>query len=427
MGLNVWASAIAEPLKRAAGLMRVGDAPPDVSGEERGRGVAEKASSVPHPRRGAEEMAAARWGLADLLGGDGRARTEYGRYYASSVSVYAAIKLRADAVSRPSLRIYRQGVGKPAVDPEHPVARLMARVNPWTTSNDLWRSTEIHLNLWGSAFWTLERDAAGEWQIWPLRPDRVTPLPDERRYLRGFVYQGRSGPVAYTPDEVVWLRYYNPLEEYAGFSPLAPSRLSVDTGCDGMRFNRNFFRNSAQPDFVMLTDENMTDGEIADFYSRWEARYKGPGNAHRPAIANFIKDIKSLGVSHKDMDFIQGLRWSLEEVSRAFGVPKPLLADLERATFANINAAERMFWRNTIVPELKFLEEQLTRMLLPRLGYPGLGLEFDLSSIEALQEDENQRVSREMQLLDRGVVTINELRRERGLASVPWGDAGPGG
>ncbi len=426
MGLNVWTSAIAGPLKRAAGIMRVGDAPEGASGDERGHDVPEKASSVPSPRRGAEEMAAARWGFADLLGGDGRARPEYGRYYASSVSVYAAIKLRADAVSRPSLRIYRQGVGKPEVDPEHPVARLMARVNPWTTSNDLWRSTEIHLNLWGSAFWTLERDAVGEWQIWPLRPDRVTPLPDERRYLRGFVYQGRSGPVAYTPDEVVWLRYYNPLEEYAGFSPLTPSRLSVDTGCDGMRFNRNFFRNSAQPDFVMLTDENMTDSEIADFYSRWEARYQGSGNAHRPAITNFIKDIKSLGVSHKDMDFIQGLRWSLEEVSRAFGVPKPLLADLERATFANINAAERMFWRNTIVPELKFLEEQLTRMLLPRLGYPGLGLEFDLSSIEALQEDENQRVSREMQLLDRGVVTINELRQERGMASVPWGDGGPG-
>jgi phage portal protein BeeE len=77
------------------------------------------------------------------------------------------------------------------------------------------------------------------------------------------------------------------------------------------------------------------------------------------------------------------------------------------------------------VPELKFFEEQLTRMLLPRLGYPDLGLEFDLSVIEALQEDENQRVSREAQLLDRGVLTINEVRRQRGLPDVPWGDAGP--
>ena len=57
------------------------------------------------------------------------------------------------------------------------------------------------------------------------------------------------------------------------------------------------------------------------------------------------------------MDFIQGLRWSLEEVSRVYGVPKPLLSDLERATFSNINAAERIFWRNTMLPEVGFLEE----------------------------------------------------------------------
>jgi HK97 family phage portal protein len=364
----------------------------------------------------------------DFFGlGEGRARTELGHYYATSVSVYSAIKLRADAVSRPTVQIYRTGPGEVRLPLEasHPVRQLLDRVNPWFTRGDLWRATEIYLNLWGSAFWALQRDEAGRREVWPLRPDRVSVIPDRRQYVGGFVYQGRHGPVAYAADEMVWLRYFNPLEEYAGFSPLAPSRLSVDTGSDGMRFNRNFFRNSAQPDFVLLTEENLTDAEVEDFYSRWEARYRGPGNAHRPAIANFIKDIKSLGFSHKDMDFIQGLRWSLEEVSRTYGVPKPLLSDFERATFANVNAAERIFWRNTIVPELKFLAEQLTRLLLPRLGYPDLILEFDLSTIEALQEDENKRVERQAQLLDRGVLTINEVRRERGLPDVPWGDSWP--
>ena len=220
----------------------------------------------------------------------------------------------------------------------------------------------------------------------------------------------------------MWLRYFNPLDEYAGLSPLAPARLSVDMGSDGLRFNRNFLRNSAQPDFVLLTDAQLTDSEIEEFYHRWEARYRGPQNARRPAVANFIKDIRTLGLSHRDMDFIRGLRWSLEEVSRAYGVPKPLLSDLERATFANINAAERIFWRNTIVPEIRFLEEHLNRMLLPKLGYPDLALEFDLSAIEAMQEDESSRVSRQMQLLDRGVVTINEVRRQHNLSDVPWGD-----
>jgi HK97 family phage portal protein len=286
----------------------------------------------------------------------------------------------------------------------------------------LWRATEIYLNLWGAAFWALEKDTDGNWEIWPLRPDRVTVLPDSQQYIRGFVYQGRNGPVAYTSDEMVWLRYFNPMEQYAGLSPVAPVRLAVDMSRDGLRFNRNFFRNSAQPDFVLLTNESLTDHEVEDFYHRWETRFRGADNSHRPAIASFVRDIKTLGFSHRDMEFIQGLRWSLEEVSRTYGVPKPLLSDLERATFSNVNAAERMFWRNTVLPELRFLEEQLNRMLLPKLGYSDLVAQFDTSDIETLREDENSRVSREMQMLDRGVLTINEVRRSRNLPDVPWGN-----
>ena len=55
-------------------------------------------------------------------------------------------------------------------------------------------------------------------------------------------------------------------------------------------------------------------------------------------------------------------------------------------------------------------------------SYDGLEMEFDLTAIEALNEDESTRVSREVQLLDRGVLTINEVRRSRKLADVSWGE-----
>ncbi len=381
-------------------------------------------------------------GLATDAGG-GWARPEYGRYMATSPSVYAAIKLRADALTRPPLRVYRMegrspssqpspltGEGVPrrvAVEPSHPVARLLDRVNPWHTRADLWRATETHLCLWGAAFWAIERDEDGQPELWPLRPDRMVVIPDRQRYVRGFVYRGVAEPVAYTPDEIVWLRYFNPLEELAGLSPLAPARLSADMGHEGLRFNRHLLRNSARPDFLLLTNEEMSETELEEFYTRWEMRHQGSANANRPAVASAVRDVKTLGLSHRDIDFIQGLRWSLEEVSRTYGVPKLLLGDFERATYANVQASERMFWRNTVVPEVRFLEEQLNRMLLPRLGYPQLTVEFDLSTIEALQEDENNRVQRESALLDRGVLTINEVRRERNLPEVPWGDRPAGG
>ena len=368
-------------------------------------------------------------GLAPDTGG-GWARPEYGRYMATSPSVYAAIKLRADALTRPPLRVYRTGESggrRTPVETSHPAARLLDRVNPWHTRADLWRATETHLCLWGAAFWAIERDADGQPELWPLRPDRVAVIPDRQRYVRGFVYRGVAEPVAYTPDEIVWLRYFNPLEELAGLSPLAPARLSADMGHEGLRFNRHLLRNSARPDFLLLTNEEMNETELEEFYTRWEMRYRGSANANRPAVASEVRDVKTLGLSHRDIDFIQGLRWSLEEVSRTYGVPKLLLGDFERATYANVQASERMFWRNTVVPEVRFLEEQLNRMLLPRLGYPQLSVEFDLSTIEALQEDENNRVQRESALLDRGVLTINEVRRERNLPEVPWGDGPAGG
>ena len=74
-----------------------------------------------------------------------------------------------------------------------------------------------------------------------------------------------------------------------------------------------------------------------------------------------------------------------------------------------------------MVPEMTFLAGQVTRQLFPLLGYPGLELEFDLSAIEALAEDENARAAREAQLLDRGVLTINEVRRSRNLAGCAVG------
>ncbi len=368
---------------------------------------------------------------AVATGGEGWARPEYGRYMATSPSVYSAVRLRAEAVTRPPLRVYRRAEDatgrRMPVEPSHPVSRLLERVNPWYTRADLWRATEVYLCLWGSAFWAIERGEDGAPELWPLRPDRVAVIPDRRRYVRGFVYRGPVDQVAYTPDEVVWLRYFNPLEEMAGLSPLAPARLSADMGNEGLHFNRHLLRNSARPDFLLLTNQEMNDSELEDFYARWEQRYQGSGNARRPAVASAVRDVKTLGLSNRDIDFIQGLRWSLEEVSRTYGVPKLLLGDFERATYANVQASERMFWRNTVVPEIRFLEDQMNRALLPKLGYPQLTVEFDLSVIEALQEDENSRVQRETALLDRGVLTINEVRRERNLPEVPWGEGPRGG
>ena len=349
----------------------------------------------------------------------------YGEYYARSADVYAAVKLRAESVSRPPLVVRERdasGASVP-VPREHPVQRLLDSVNEWWTRTDLLIATETYLCLWGAAFWFLGRSSAGSGQldeIWPLRPDRVRVVRDPGKYVAGFVYteNGREFPML--PEEVVWFRYFNPLEEFAGFAPLAAARLTADMGIDALRFNREFFRNGAQPqDMVFRARGQVTDEQVADFYSRLDARFTGPGRAHRPIVTGEGWEVQRLGINHRDMEWLAGLRWSLEGVARVYGVPLPLLEDFSRATLANVREARRLFWEKTVVPELVFLEETIKQGLLPRLGPQAQGLEvaFDLSAIEALSETESERTRRHVALVQAGIMTVDEVRRERGLGT----------
>ena len=64
----------------------------------------------------------------------GWSRTEYGEYYATSVPVYAAIKVRSEALSRAPAVVYRQGPAgeRMAVGAAHPAQQLLDRVNRGT-------------------------------------------------------------------------------------------------------------------------------------------------------------------------------------------------------------------------------------------------------------------------------------------------------
>lgn len=375
---------------------------------------------------------------------------QYGKYYATSATVHAAVRVRAEAVSRPELIVLErpedpasrastlrsfdkaqdgqaQDTARPArgsgggwvrAAPDHPLAALLERPNPFWTATEMWRATETYLLLWGSAFWGIEKDETGRIsELWPLRPDRMRVLPDERRYIRGFVYEHNGPRIAYLPDEVVWFRHFNPLDEFAGLSSVAPARVGIDMATEAATFNRNFFSNSATPgDLAITSEQTPTEEEVAEFYDRWESRFRGSKRSHRPILLSSGMDIKRVGLSQRDMEFIAGLRWSVEEVSRVFGVPKAFLADLKEATFANINAEERFFWRNTLVPELRMLQAEVNRSLTPHFA-PGGGLrvEFDLGSIEALQDAEGERVDRLVKLLGAGVLTVDEVRERENL------------
>lgn len=358
---------------------------------------------------------------------------EYGNYIATSSHVYAAASLRARLMGGLDLRLYR-GRGSTKIETTSgPAVGLLRHVNPFWTWPRLARMDELSMCLWGETYWAVERNPRGEpTEIWWLKPSRVSPVPSPTGYLKGYLYQPADGgePIAFGSDEVVWFRYPNPLDEFSALSPIAAARLSADTASAMMKSNRNLFTNGMQTGGIISPKDGnvtFTPQQAKDLEESLERRLKGVDKAHRWAVLRFEAAVGGLGVTPKDAEFIDGLNWTLNDVANGYGIPAPLLNNLEHATLANLREFQKALWEHALAPDATFRLAEIEEQFLPMFGPAGRAgrpdhADFDFSQVAALQESQTEAWDRERQAIEVGALTINEWRLSKGKPPVKWGD-----
>jgi HK97 family phage portal protein len=313
----------------------------------------------------------------------------YGNYIATSSAVYACTNLRARNLASLPLHFYDDG--EEVTD--GPLIDLMKRVNPWWTPNRLWQMTVLALDLWGEAYWVLERgpDGKGEpREIWWARPDRMRLVPDYNDYISGYIYEWNNQRLAFTADEVIYFRYPNPINEFEGLSPIAATRLALDTGHAALRSNHNVFSNGVQLAGVVTPadkDSTWARDQVEALRDMLEKRFKGVDKAHRLAVLGQAATFTPMGISPKDAQFIELMRWTRSDACMVYGVPPELIGDQEGATYNNVREAHKGFWTDTMIPLAQMLTQELTEQLLPKFKQPVDRAEFDLSGVQALQAD----------------------------------------
>lgn len=355
---------------------------------------------------------------------------EYGDYLATSNEIFSAASLRARLMSSLNLQLFRgRGTARTEVL-NGPAVELLEYVNPFWTPRRLARMDELSMCVWGQSFWAVEKDNAGvPREIWWCKPSRMRPVEHETGYLEKFLYEPIfGGPmIEFRPDEIVWFRYPNPLDEFAPLSPVAASRLAADTASAMMKANRNLFTNGLMPGGVVMPMGDKVTFEkhqADDLRDDLDKRFKGVDRAHRWAVMRFEAQFKEMGVSPKDAEFLGGLQLTLRQVANAYGIPVPLLNDLEHATLSNVRDLQGILWTHTLVPDAQLRSDEIAETLLPmfkRRGGPEYA-EYDYSKVPALQEAVTDVWSRERQAIEVGRYTINEIRARNGEAPVAWGD-----
>ena len=79
-------------------------------------------------------------------------------------------------------------------------------------------------------------------------------------------------------------------------------------------------------------------------------------------------DWKPMGLTPKDMDFLEAKNAAAREIALAFGVPPMLLGIPGDNTYSNYQEANRAFYRLTVLPLLSRTLASLGALACPALG-----------------------------------------------------------
>jgi len=251
-------------------------------------------------------------------------------------------------------------------------------------------------------------------QIWSLRPDRMTIVPDEQDYVRGYIYEVDGVQMPLEAIEVVHFKRWHPANDYYGLSALEASRLAVEGDYAMAQWNKNTFGNDkGVPAGIVNIKDFISDNDFERIKREWRSSYGGT-QRKTAFLRGGAVEWQNIGLSHTDLDFLKGREAHRDEILNIFGIPVGLVS--ENATEANAKVAERQFIERTLYPKLVRLAQKITQQLLPFYA------DEHVAAFEDIRPTDTQARLDEIRTAN-GILSINEIRqRYYEMQPVAWGE-----
>lgn len=333
--------------------------------------------------------------------------------------VFINITTLAEEVSKLEPELYKivlKGGKYELVEIEtHPILDLLDRFNETTTQSDAFYLTESHLDLAGDAFWYLEGgDTNNIKNIYLLQPDKVELVlgniyAGATRMVEAYKYKtlvdGKSVEVAYKPEEILHIKVPNPNNPYRGHSVVEGIATSVDIDSATLEATRKFYENGMMAQFMLTTDNKLTQDQLKKLKAEMRAAYGGAKNFWKvPVFGGGIKP-QTVQMSAKDAEMLPQQMWLRDKIMAAFKNTKASLGIVEDVNRANSESSLLNWKQSTIKPKMCRIIDSLNEFLVPRYG-DNLVLGFK----DPVPEDMTRKVTDATQLFGAGIITQDEAR-----------------
>lgn len=341
-----------------------------------------------------------------------------------SAAFYAGTKILAEDVGRLPMFLYRREGDTVQKAIDHPLFPLLHDLpNPDMNASAFWECMIAQAVLCSEGCAQIDRDSKGNViYLWPMNNGPVKR--DKNKYGRPFfIYKnGNSPEKTFEASQVFNIPGFS-MNGLAGDDMVRRARQMLGLTLVTQEYPARFFSQDASPGVILTRPpgaEPWTDSKVAAIKAAWKLWHQGRERAHEPAVLQDGLVASRLDPDHTKLQLVEQRKFQVIEICRILRLSPHMLADLDKATFSNIEQLYNQHLTLTLGPWLKRARQSVYRCLLTeqeRLTY------YAEHSVEDFQRGLflNQAQGFAM-LLEKGVYTINEVRRWFNMNPVDGGD-----
>jgi len=301
----------------------------------------------------------------------------------------------------------------------HPILELLAKPNPEDSLYSFLFKLDLFLEITGDSYIYIQKNALGvPERLDVLYSQFVNIQTDGRNKIIKYNYGASVNgeyKTSFTPEEIIHIKFFDVADILYGISPYMACARSNGLIDSSTLFEEALSRNLGVPSGVLkYNSERISEDDRTVIESKWQKKFASSGRAGKLLVTDTDTTYTPIGTSPRDMNFMEGRRWSRETIFSCYGIPQALLIT-EGVNRSNYTQASIEYHYNTILPRLQLISQTIGR----ELAKSSISKEDIIIEFEKDAPIDNELIIQKAKLLaDKNAITPNELRQALGYESI---------
>lgn len=343
--------------------------------------------------------------------------SDYSNSYAMKLSaVNRAVNIISDSIAILPFQVKtKKDNGYSEVVYDHYLNRLInEQPNKLMTKFQLVKRMLCDVMITGNGFAYIKRNGfGGVEEIQYLRATNTTVKYNEQTGKLYYTSTQVKGVIE--PCNMIHLKMYsnNGVE---GISVLSFASNTLGLQYEAEKAASNFYKSGMALNGILKSDRQLRKDQKVDAINNWNSINNGTGGGI--AVLDAAFDFQPVSISSKDAQLLETREFGIDEIARFFGVPATKLLDYTHNTYSSQEMANMDFVSNCLSGWIYMVEQEFTsKLFLPSENYA-----INIDEKEILKTDKQATANYYSTLLQNGVLTINEVRKELGYKEIEGGD-----